>query len=76
MVSNSALCILESLHFPSGSSPLVARMTIFNGPNMEQTVAPELPLQCYHGQLYLQKAEILRGVSYTKGVKLSLSVGE
>lgn len=64
---------LKSLHFPSGSSPLVSRMAIFYGSSIDQTTAPELPMSCYHGQLYLKKAEILRGDSYTKGIKLSLS---
>jgi hypothetical protein len=63
---------LGSLQFPPGSSPLVSRMTIYYGSNIEQAYAPELPLSCYHGQLYLQKAEILRGECYTRGIKLSL----
>lgn len=65
-----------SLQFPPGSSPLVSRMAIYYGPNIEQAFAPELPLSCYHGQLYLQKAEIIRGQCYTKGIKLSLLAGK
>jgi hypothetical protein len=67
---------LGSLQFPPGSSPLVSRMTIYYGSNIEQAYAPELPLSCYHGQLYLQKAEILRGECYTRGIKLSLLAGK
>ena len=51
-------------------------MTIYYGSNIEQAYAPELPLSCYHGQLYLQKAEIVRGECYTKGIKLSLLAGK
>lgn len=67
---------LGSLQFPPGNSPLVSRMAIYSGSNVEQAHAPELPLTCYYGQLYLQKAEVLRGNSYTKGVKLYLLAGE
>jgi hypothetical protein len=70
------IIITGSLQFPPGSSPLVSRMTIYYGSNIEQAYAPELPLSCYHGQLYLQKAEILRGECYTRGIKLSLLAGK
>lgn len=50
-------------------------MAIFYGSSIEQTTAPELPLSCYHGQLYLKKAEVVRGASYTKGVRLCLTAG-
>ncbi|CAH0551204.1 unnamed protein product [Brassicogethes aeneus] len=63
---------LGSLQFPPGSSPLVSRMSIYSGPSLDQAVAPELPLSCYHGQLYLQKAEVIRGEGYTKGLRLIL----
>ncbi|KAK9745971.1 Phagosome assembly factor 1 [Popillia japonica] len=66
---------LGSLHFPPGSSPLVNRMTIYSGPGVEQASAPELPLSCYHGQLYLSRAEVLRGDCYTKGLRLTLLTG-
>lgn len=63
---------LGSLHFPAGSSPLVSRMAVYHGASVEVATAPELPLSCYHGQLYLCKAEVLRGETYTKGVRLTL----
>lgn len=50
-------------------------MAIYSGSSVDSATAPELPLSCYQGQLYLEKAEILRGDSYTKGIKLSLLSG-
>lgn len=67
---------LGSLQFPPGNSPLVSRLAIYCGSNVDQAYAPELPLSCYYGQLYLQKAEILRGDSYTKGLRLHLLTGK
>lgn len=63
---------LGSLHFPPGSSPLVSRMCIYSGPNVEQSRAPELPLTCYQGQLYVKRAEVLRGEKRTRGLRLHL----
>ncbi|VEN55426.1 unnamed protein product, partial [Callosobruchus maculatus] len=65
---------LGSLQFPPGNSPLVSRMAIYCGPSVDQAHAPEMPLACFHGQLYLLKAEVLRGDSYTKGLELNLDV--
>lgn len=67
--------IVGSLQFPPGNSPLVTKMSIYYGSNIDHACAPDLPLSCYHGQLYLQKAEILRGENYTKGIKLNLLAG-
>lgn len=50
-------------------------MAIYSGSSVDSATAPELPLSCYQGQLYLDKAEILRGDSYTKGIKLNLLSG-
>lgn len=61
-----------SLQFPSGTAAIVSRMTIYSGASIEHTVAPELPLSCYYGQAYLEKAVLLRGQNRTKGIKLSL----
>ncbi|XP_050293165.1 PHAF1 protein CG7083 [Anthonomus grandis grandis] len=66
---------LASLQFPPGNSPVVARLAIYSGGSVDQALAPEMPLSCYHGQLYLQKAEIIRGESFTKGLKLNLLAG-
>ncbi|XP_050505912.1 PHAF1 protein CG7083 isoform X1 [Diabrotica virgifera virgifera] len=66
---------LGSLQFPAGSSPLVSRLAIYSGAGVEQAFAPELPLTCYYGQLYLKKASVLRGESYTRGIKLQLLSG-
>lgn len=51
-------------------------MAIYSGSTVDQASAPELPLSCYHGQLYLQKAEIVRGEGFTKGIKLNLLAGK
>lgn len=64
------------MHFPPGSSPLVTRMAIYCGSSVEQASAPELPLSCYHGQLYLKKAQVLRGDCFSKGIKLFLTAGK
>lgn len=64
---------LGSLHFPQGNSPVVSRMAIYSGSSLEQAVAPELPLSCYQGQLYLCRADVLRSNSHTKGLKLWLA---
>lgn len=64
-----------SLHFPPGSSPLVTRMAIYCGSSVEQACAPELPLSCYHGQLYLKNAKVLRGECYSKGIRLFITAG-
>lgn len=65
-----------SLHFPQGNSPLVSRMAIYYGPNVEQATSPELPLSCYQGQIYLCKADVLRGECYSKGLRLSLTASK
>lgn len=73
-IQTSSTHNLGSLHFPAGSSPLVSRLAIYAGPGgVEQAAAPELPLSCYHGQLYLRRAEVLRTDCYTKGLKLYLT---
>lgn len=66
---------LGSLQFPAGNSPLVSRLALYCGSSVDQSHAPELPLTCYHGQLYLKKAIVLRGDCYTKGLKLHLMAG-
>ncbi|CAH1992618.1 unnamed protein product [Acanthoscelides obtectus] len=66
---------LGSLKFSPGNSPLVSRIAIFCGSNVDQAYAPEMPLICYHGQMYLQKAEVLRGDGYTKGLEVHLVCG-
>ncbi|ENN82055.1 hypothetical protein D910_04829 [Dendroctonus ponderosae] len=66
---------LASLQFPPGSSPVVSRMAIYSGSSVDSAPAPDLPLSCYQGQLYMKRAEILRGDGYTKGIKLDLLAG-
>lgn len=73
-IQTSSTHNLGSLHFPAGSSPLVSRLAIYAGPGgVEKAAAPELPLSCYHGQLYLRRAEVLRTDCYTKGMRLYLN---
>lgn len=66
---------LGSLQFPPGNSPLVARMAIYCGASVQKSFAPELPLSCFYGQLYLQRAQVIRGENYTKGLRLHLLAG-
>lgn len=67
---------LGSLQFAPGSFPLVSRMAIYNGSKIDEASSPEMPLNCYYGQVYLQKAEVLRTESYTKGLKLHVLAGK
>lgn len=51
-------------------------MAIYNGSKIDEASSPEMPLNCYYGQVYLQKAEVLRDDSYTKGLKLHVLAGK
>ncbi|XP_011638940.1 UPF0183 protein CG7083 [Pogonomyrmex barbatus] len=72
---------LGSLQFPNGTSPLVAKTAIYVG-NMpaggsseehgSKTPPPPLPLVCYHNNLYLEKADIIRDKIRTRGLRLHL----
>ncbi|XP_044744596.1 PHAF1 protein CG7083 [Coccinella septempunctata] len=63
---------IGSLNFPCGTSAIVSRVAIYSGQNIDNTAAPELPLSCFYGQVYLEKAVLLRGQNRTKGIKLNL----
>lgn len=64
---------LGSLHFPNGSSPVVAKMALYSGGNASETrVTPALPLSCYNQQLYVESVQILRNACGTKGIRLQL----
>uniref|UniRef100_A0A182NFV4 Uncharacterized protein n=1 Tax=Anopheles dirus TaxID=7168 RepID=A0A182NFV4_9DIPT len=63
---------LGSLHFPSGASPVVSRMAIYSGVNVAESRPPALPLSCYHQQLYLEAATVLRSAHGTRGLRLQL----
>lgn len=63
---------LGSLHFDSGKSPVVAKMAIFSGANISESKPPALPLQCYHSQIYLESATVLRTNYGTRGLRLNL----
>ncbi|XP_076673685.1 PHAF1 protein CG7083 isoform X4 [Andrena cerasifolii] len=72
---------LGSLQFPNGTSPLVAKTAIYVG-NMAagsgsdehilKTPPPPLPLVCYHNNLYLGKADVMRDKTRTRGLRLHL----
>ncbi|KAG5346768.1 U183 protein, partial [Acromyrmex charruanus] len=72
---------LGSLQFPNGTSPLVAKTAIYVGNILasgsgeehgSKTSPPPLPLVCYHNNLYLEKADIIRDKARTRGLKLHL----
>lgn len=63
---------LGSLHFESGKSPVVSRMAIYSGPSVTESKPPPLPLQCYHSQIYLESATVLRNNYGTRGLRLNL----
>lgn len=63
---------LGSLHFPSGASPVVSKMAIYSGVNVVESRPPALPLSCYHQQLYLEAATVLRNAHGSRGLRLQL----
>uniref|UniRef100_A0A2M4AD94 Uncharacterized protein n=1 Tax=Anopheles triannulatus TaxID=58253 RepID=A0A2M4AD94_9DIPT len=63
---------LGSLHFPSGASPIVSKMAIYSGVSVMDSRPPPLPLSCYHQQLYLEAATVLRNAHGTQGLRLQL----
>ncbi|KYN00726.1 hypothetical protein ALC62_08408 [Cyphomyrmex costatus] len=72
---------LGSLQFPNGTSPLVAKTAIYVGNILaggsgeehgSKTPPPPLPLVCYHNNLYLEKADIIRDKARTRGLRLHL----
>ncbi|ELT94845.1 hypothetical protein CAPTEDRAFT_124552 [Capitella teleta] len=63
---------LGSLQFPNGASPVVSRMYLYTGNSLEDTKAPLIPLNCFHGNCYLEVAEVLRHQNSTIGLRFSL----
>ncbi|XP_039265199.2 phagosome assembly factor 1-like [Styela clava] len=43
---------------PTDFIPAVSRMCIYAGSQLNETTAPAMPLSCYHGNLYLDSAEV------------------
>lgn len=63
---------LGSLHFPSGASPIVSKMSLYCGGSVAESRPPPLPLSCYNQQLYLESATVLRNSAGTRGIRLQL----
>lgn len=63
---------LGSLQFANGMSPIVQRMYIYSGNSLEDTRAPPVPLNCFHGNTYLDYLDVHRDHNVTKGVKFHL----
>ncbi|XP_076052328.1 PHAF1 protein CG7083 [Oratosquilla oratoria] len=63
---------LSSIQFPSGASPVVSRMLIYSGSDMNETRAPPLPPSCVHNLVYLESLSVIREGGKTKGLRLNL----
>lgn len=75
---------LGSLQFPNGSSPVVARTTIYYGAQHQTSSTgtgtqqlgsqplPELPLSCYRQHLHLKRCDVLRDNTKTTGLRLHM----
>ncbi|KAK2187623.1 hypothetical protein NP493_159g00036 [Ridgeia piscesae] len=63
---------LGSLQFNTGASPVVSRMYIYMGNSLEETRAPPMPLNCFHGNCYLDNLEAIREGNVTKALKFIL----
>lgn len=63
---------LSSLHFASGALPIVSKMIIYSGNNVNECRAPPLPLSCYNQQMYTESVTVLRGPKCTRGVRIAL----
>lgn len=63
---------LGSLEFPSGSSPIVSRMSIYSGNSLADTKAPPLPIQCFHGNCYADCVKVLNSSGHVTGLQFQL----
>ncbi|XP_065353913.1 PHAF1 protein CG7083 [Cloeon dipterum] len=63
---------LGSLQFPSGSSPVLTCMAIYDGNNPSETMPPDMPVCVYMNNIYLKKLEVIREPLKTTGVRLHL----
>lgn len=67
---------LGSLQFSSGDSPVVSRMSIYNGNSSSgKTKAPPLPVQCFYGNCYAESVKVLNSSGKVTGLQFQL-VGE
>lgn len=64
----------EAMPFPSGSCPVVTKMSIYTGNNMIDTKPPPLPECCFYNHCYLDHLDVIRENNSTIGLKLYLNV--
>lgn len=74
---------MGSLQFTTGVSPVVSKMFVYAGNSLKicydnqgviaVPVVP-LPVNCYHGLSYIERADIIRDKSTTKGLQITLSL--
>lgn len=78
-----AQCGLGSLQFTTGVSPVVSKMIIYAGNTLKNCTSSDyqgiisvpvvpLPISCYHGLSYVEKAVVVRDRNSTKGLELTL----
>ncbi|CRK92996.1 CLUMA_CG006588, isoform A [Clunio marinus] len=63
---------LGSLHFGPGNSPVVTKMILYNGNNVQDCKPPPLPISCMLKQLYMESATVIRNACGTKGLRLNI----
>ncbi|CAH1780529.1 unnamed protein product [Owenia fusiformis] len=64
---------LGSIQFPSrASSPVVSKMCIYAGHGLNDTRAPSIPLNCFHGNCYTDRVDIIRENNSTKALKFTV----
>ncbi|UYV60720.1 C16orf70, partial [Cordylochernes scorpioides] len=63
---------LGGLQFPNGASPIVSKMCIYSGNNIQETRPPPLPLSSFYNHCYLDKLDVIREKGRTRGVRLHL----
>lgn len=72
MQTNFASHGLGSLHFGPGNSPVVTKMALYCGNNVQDCKPPPLPISCMLKQLYVESATVIRNSSGTKGLRLCI----
>lgn len=57
---------------PTDAIPVLSRMCIYWGSSLEDTSAPKMPTCCYHGNLYLENADVTFDDGKANGLKMQL----